>query len=68
MTTVTVSSKYQIVIPRDVREALRIRPGERLHAIRYRGHIALVPVRAMKSVRGFLKGIATDVPREPDRP
>ncbi|MBS0376534.1 MAG: AbrB/MazE/SpoVT family DNA-binding domain-containing protein [Proteobacteria bacterium] len=67
MTTVTVSSKYQIVIPREVREALRIRPGERLHAIRYRGHIALVPVKARKSVRGFLKGIATDVPREPDR-
>ncbi|MBS0395402.1 MAG: AbrB/MazE/SpoVT family DNA-binding domain-containing protein [Proteobacteria bacterium] len=68
MTTVTVSSKYQVVIPRDVREALRIRPRERLHALRYRGHIALVPVKAMKSMRGFLTGIDTDVPREPDRP
>ena len=68
MTTVTVSSKYQVVIPRDVREALGIRPGERLHALRYRGHIALVPIKRMKSARGFLKGIATDVPREADRP
>jgi AbrB family looped-hinge helix DNA binding protein len=67
MTTVTVSSKYQIVIPRDLREALDIRPGERLHALRYRGHIALVPVKAMKGMRGFLRGIATDVPREADR-
>ncbi len=67
MTTVTVSSKYQVVIPRDLREALHIRPGERLHALRYRGHIALVPVKAMKTVRGFLKGIATDVARDADR-
>ena len=67
MTTVTVSSKYQIVIPRDLRDALGIRPGERLHALRYRGHIALVPVKTMKSIRGFLKGIATDIPRDSDR-
>ena len=67
MTTVTVSSKYQVVIPRDLRDALGIRPGERLHALRYRGHIALIPVRPLKNVRGFLKGIDTDVPREPDR-
>jgi len=67
MTTVTVSSKYQIVIPRDLREALGIRPGERLHALRYRGYIALVPVKAMKGVRGFLRGIETDVPREAER-
>lgn len=67
MTTVTVSSKYQIVIPRELRESLGIRAGARLHALGYRGHIALVPVRSMKSARGFLKGVATDVPREPDR-
>ena len=67
MTTVTVSSKFQIVIPRELRESMGIRPGERLHALPYRGHIALVPVKAMKSVRGFLKGIATDVARDADR-
>jgi len=67
MTTVTVSPKYQVVIPREVREALGIKVGEKLDAIPYHGHIALVPVRAIKSARGFLKGIDTDVPRDPDR-
>jgi AbrB family looped-hinge helix DNA binding protein len=67
MSTITVSSKYQIVIPSKIREALGIRPGEKLHAIEYRGRIELVPVRSAKSARGSLKGIDTDVPRESDR-
>ena len=67
MSTITVSSKYQIVIPSKIREALGIRPGEKLHAIEYRGRIELVPVRPTKSARGSLKGIDTDVPRECDR-
>ena len=67
MTAVTVSPKFQIVIPKDVRQALGIKVGEKLDAIPYRGHIALVPVRPLKSARGFLKGIDTDVPRDPDR-
>jgi len=67
MSTITVSSKYQIVIPAKIREALGIRPGERLHAIEYRGRIELVPVRAMRAARGSLKGINTDVPRNADR-
>jgi hypothetical protein len=48
-------------------EALGIRPGEKLHAIEYRGRIELVPVRSTKSARGSVKGIDTDVPREFDR-
>jgi AbrB family looped-hinge helix DNA binding protein len=67
MTAVTVSPKFQIVIPKDVRQALGIKVGERLDAIPYRGHIALVPVRSLKSARGFLKGIDTDIVREADR-
>lgn len=67
MTTVTVSPKYQVVIPKEVREALGIKVGERLDAIPYRGHVALVPVRSIRSARGFLKGIDTEVPRDPDR-
>jgi AbrB family looped-hinge helix DNA binding protein len=67
MTSVTVSPKYQVVIPKEVREALGIKVGEQLDAIPYRGHIALVPVRPIKRARGFLKGIDTDVPRDPDR-
>ena len=67
MTTITVSPKFQIVIPRAIREALGIKAGEKLHAIEYRGRIELVPVRSVKESRGFLKGIDTGVPRDPDR-
>ncbi|MEI8299661.1 MAG: AbrB/MazE/SpoVT family DNA-binding domain-containing protein [Pseudomonadota bacterium] len=67
MSIVTVSSKCQIVIPRALREALGIQPGDRLEAIPYHGHIALVPVRPMKSMRGFLRGIDTEVERDDDR-
>ena len=67
MSTITVSSKFQIVIPAKIRESLRIKPGEKLHAIEYRGRIELVPVRPTKAARGSLKGIKTDVPRDVDR-
>lgn len=67
MTTLTVSSKFQIVIPARIRTALGIRPGEKLHAIEYRGRIELVPVRPAKRARGSLKGIDTDVARDPER-
>jgi len=61
MSTITVSSKYQIVIPSKIREALGIKPGEKLHAIE------LVPVRPTKAARGSLKGIETNMPRDTDR-
>jgi len=67
MYTITVSSKYQIVIPAEIRRALGIKPGEKLHAIEYRGRIELVPVRPARAARGSLRGIDTDVPREADR-
>ena len=67
MTDVTVSPKYQVVIPKAIREALGIKPGARLHAIQYQGRIELVPVRSAKQARGFLQGIDTSVPRERDR-
>lgn len=67
MTTLTVSSKYQIVIPARMRESLGIRPGGKLHAIEYRGRIALIPHESLKAARGSLKGIDTSMSREPDR-
>lgn len=67
MAIVTVSPKYQVVIPKEVREQLGIRPGQRIEAIAYEGRIELIPVRPARELRGFLKGIATDVPREGDR-
>lgn len=62
-----VSPKYQIVIPLRVRRALGLRPGQRVQVIPYGGRIELVPVEPVKKARGFLKGIATTVEREPDR-
>ena len=67
MSTITVSSKFQIVIPLKIREALGIKPGEKLHVIEYRGRIELVPVRPTKAARGALKGLDTNVPRDTDR-
>jgi AbrB family looped-hinge helix DNA binding protein len=67
MKTVTVSPKYQVVIPRDIREMLRIKPGEKMQVINYANRIELVPVKKIKTMRGFLKGIDTTVVREKDR-
>ena len=68
MSTVTLSPKFQLVIPRDVREKLGLKAGEKFQVFVYSGRIELVPVRKMSRMRGFLDGIETDVPREPDRP
>lgn len=67
MNTVTVSSKYQIVIPSAMRASLNIKPGVKLHAIEYRGRIELIPVVPARAARGSLKGIDTSVPRDADR-
>lgn len=65
--TVTVSSKYQIVIPRRIRDALGIRPGTKLHAIEHRGRLELIRVKSPREARGFLEGIETNVARDADR-
>ena len=67
MKTVTVSPKFQVVIPREVRESLSIKPGEKMQIINYADRIELVPMRKIKDMRGFLKGIDTSVVREKDR-
>ena len=67
METVTVSPKFQVVIPRAVRTAMRIRAGQKLQVVQYGDHIHLIPIRPIKSMRGFLTGIDTTVPREKDR-
>ena len=67
MTTVKVSPKYQVVIPREVREAMGIRPGEKLHVFQYDDRIELVPARSMRNMRGFMRGISTVVERDGDR-
>ena len=67
MDTVILSPKYQVVIPRGVRQSLGLAPGEKLHGRSYAGRVELIPARKMKSLRGFLKGMDTKIDREADR-
>ncbi len=67
MNTVTVSPKYQIVIPKNIRDALQLRPGQKMKVIEYNGRIELIPDRDISDLKGFLKGINTDFIREGDR-
>jgi AbrB family looped-hinge helix DNA binding protein len=64
MTAVTVSTKYQVVIPQKVRQALNIRPGQKMQVIEYGNHIVMIPVRPIEEARGSLPGIDTDPRRE----
>jgi len=63
MDETTVSSKYQVVIPKSVREKIPLRPGQKLAVIVKGGVISLVPVPTLKELRGLAQGAA----REPDR-
>jgi AbrB family looped-hinge helix DNA binding protein len=67
METVTISPKFQVVIPKTIREHLKLRAGQKVRALLYEDRIELVPVRPMRKMRGFLRGIDTAVPREADR-
>lgn len=67
MQTVTVSTKYQVVIPKLIRETMQLRPGQKLRVIEYEGRIELIPDRDISELRGFLKGINTAFEREDDR-
>jgi len=67
MKTVTVSSKFQVVIPREVRESMDIQPGTRVQVFQYENRIELIPLKELKALRGFIQGIDTEVRREEDR-
>ena len=67
METVTVSPKFQVVIPKEIRESLKLAPGQKIQALLYENRIELIPVRPIKKMRGFLKGIDTTINRETDR-
>lgn len=67
MTIVTISSRFQVVIPKNVRESLDLKPGQKVEAIPFKGRVELIPLEPIESMKGFLKGIDTTVPREDDR-
>lgn len=67
MATVTISPKFQVVIPKDVRERMKLRPGQKVAVFEFENRIEFVPVRSMKSMRGYLAGMDTGVERDPDR-
>lgn len=67
MTAVTVSPKFQVVIPKEVRESMGIISGQKIQMLTYCNRIELIPIKPMNKMRGFLEGIDTEVVREKDR-
>lgn len=67
MSVVTVSPKYQVVIPREIREALGLAPGQKVQALQYQNRVEFIPVQPIRKLRGLLRGINTSVARDKDR-
>ena len=67
MEAVKISPKYQVVIPKRIRETLHLRPGQKLQVMEVGNGIELVPKRTIQEMEGFLQGIETDVSREDER-
>lgn len=67
MTTVTISPKFQVVIPKEIREKLNLVPGQKLQILEMGDRIEFILLKNIKEARGFLKGINTDIERDGDR-
>ena len=67
MTSVTVSPKFQVVIPKEVRDSMGIISGQKIQMLTYCNRIELIPIKPMSKMKGFLKGIDTEVSRDKDR-
>lgn len=67
MQTVKISPKYQVVIPKDVRKSLNLKPGQHIQILQYKDRIEMIPYRSISEMRGFLKGIKTEFIKEGDR-
>ncbi len=67
MDTVTVSPKFQVVIPLAVRQRLKLQPGAKLMVVEFNGGLRLMPLQPAAQLRGIARGIDTTVQREPDR-
>ena len=67
MQSVTVSPKFQVVIPKEIRTKLKLKPGQKLQIIQIGDKLQFIPIIDIKKARGFLKGIDTDITREKDK-
>jgi len=67
MQTVKLSPKYQVVIPKDIRNAMDLKPGQQIQIVQYQDRIEMIPYKNISDMRGFLKGINTEINRESDR-
>ncbi|HPB82336.1 MAG TPA: AbrB/MazE/SpoVT family DNA-binding domain-containing protein [Spirochaetota bacterium] len=67
MNTVTVSGKFQVVIPKEIREEIGLKAGTIMEVITYGSRIELIPVQPMKNLKGIFKGIDTEINRDEDR-
>ncbi len=67
MEAVTISPKFQVVIPKKIRESMQLKPGQQMQVIEYGDRVELIPARSVESMRGFMKGINTEFRREDDR-
>lgn len=64
VSTVRVSRRFRVAIPKEVREAMGLRPGQRLFVFRFQNRIEMVPAEPIRKLRGFARGLDTDVPRD----
>lgn len=67
MTILSISSNFQVVIPKSIRVALKLKPGQKVRMIQHKGQIVMIPVQPIESMRGFHKGVDTTIEREADR-
>lgn len=67
MITVKISPKYQVVIPKEIRNKLKLRPGQKMQILQFGERIEFILLKNIKDARGFLKGMDTNIEREEDR-
>lgn len=67
MTTITISPKFQIVIPKNIRETMNLSTGTKVEVVSYENRIELIPVKSIKKLKGSLRGIDTIIKRDKDR-
>ena len=67
MAAVTISPKFQVVIPKAVRQRMGLRPGQKVRVLQFENRIELIPIEPIEALRGFVKGIDTTVVRDKDR-